>query len=139
MGQEDTGRELVALTTPQSALETEMLQDLLWQEHIPALVRDAAGVGGYMKIYMGYSVYGETIYVQRQDLARAQELLQGLRQAGEAAVLAEQSDACADADAFEEMQQAAAPPKRQEGEKPLWPVALICITAILIALLGLRS
>ena len=72
MSRKKTESGLVALTTPQ---KSEMLQDLLRQEQIAVLVQDEAGVGGYMKIYMGYSIYGETLYVHREDFARAQELL----------------------------------------------------------------
>ena len=102
MSQKKTKSGLVALATPQNPVESEMLQDLLRQAQIPVLVQDEAGVGGYMKIYMGYSIYGETLYVHQEDFARAQELLQSLRQGSEAAILEAQTDACDDADAFEE-------------------------------------
>ena len=138
MSQKKTKSGLVALATPQNPVESEMLQDLLRQAQILVLVQDEAGVGGYMKIYMGYSIYGETLYVHQEDFARAQELLQSLRQGSEAAILEAQTDACDDADAFEEQQQgSAAQEKSASMEKPMWPGILILAIAIVIALLGM--
>ena len=138
MSQKKTESGLVALTTPQNPVESEMLQDLLRQEQIAVLVQDEAGVGGYMKIYMGYSIYGETLYVHREDFARAQELLQSLRQGSEAAILEAQTDACDDADIFEEQQQSSvAQDESETKEKSIWPGILILAVAIVIALLGM--
>lgn len=141
MDQKNTDHGLVALTTPQNQLESEMLQDLLRQADIPVMVRDLEGAGGYLKIYMGYSIYGETIYVHRQDLARAQELLQTLRQDSDAAILAAQPEALDDVEAFEaqeQQEQQAQPAKRADGEKSLWPAVLILAAAIVLAMWGLR-
>ncbi len=138
MSQKKIESGLVALTTPQNPVESEMLQDLLRQAQIPVLVQDEAGVGGYMKIYMGYSIYGETLYVHREDFARAQELLQSLRQGSETAILEAQTDACDDAEAFEEQQQGSAVQDESEPkEKSIWPGILILAVAIVIALLGM--
>lgn len=138
MSRKKTESGLVALTTPQNPIESEMLQDLLRQEQIAVLVQDEAGVGGYMKIYMGYSIYGETLYVHREDFARAQELLQSLRQGSEAAILEVQTDACDDADIFEEQQQGSvAQDESETKEKSIWPGILILAVAIVIALLGM--
>lgn len=139
MGRKKTDDGLVALATPQNPVESEMLQDLLRQEQIPVLVRDEAGVGGYMKIYMGYSIYGETLYVHQEDFVRAQELLQSLRQGSEAAILEAQTDACDDADSFEEQQQGLVPQKESAAkEKSMLPGILILAAAIVVALLGMR-
>ena len=138
MSRKKTESGLVALTTPQNPMESEMLQDLLRQEQIAVLVQDEAGVGGYMKIYMGYSIYGETLYVHREDFARAQELLQSLRQGSEAAILEMQTDACDDADIFEEQQQSSvAQDESETKEKSIWPGILVLAVAIVIALLGM--
>ena len=138
MSRKKTESGLVALTTPQNPIESEMLQDLLRQEQIAVLVQDEAGVGGYMKIYMGYSIYGETLYVHREDFARAQELLQSLRQGSEAAILEAQTDASDDADIFEEQQQGSvAQDESETKEKSIWPGILILAVAIVIALLGM--
>lgn len=108
-------------------------------EQVPVLVRDEAGVGGYMKIYMGYSIYGETLYVHQEDFVRAQELLQSLRQGSEAAILEAQTDACDDADSFEEQQQGLVPQKESAAkEKSMLPGILILAAAIVVALLGMR-
>lgn len=139
MGRKKTNDGLVALATPQNPVESEMLQDLLRQEQIPVLVRDEAGVGGYMKIYMGYSIYGETLYVHQEDFVRAQELLQSLRQGSETAILEAQADACDDADNFEEQQQDLVPQKESAAkEKSMLPGILILAAAIVVALLGMR-
>ena len=138
MDQKNTNHGLVALTTPQNPLESEMLQDLLRQENIPVMVQDLEGAGGYLKIYMGYSIYGETLYVHEQDLARAQELLQTLRQDGDAAILEAQPEALDDVEAFEAQQQLAQPAKPVDKEKSLWPAVLILAAAIVLALMGLR-
>lgn len=54
---------LVKLANLLDPLESEMLQDLLRQEGIPVLAKDKES-GGYLKIYMGYSMFGEDLYVQ---------------------------------------------------------------------------
>ena len=64
-----TGK-LVALTNLQTQMEAEMVMDILQQEGIAVMTKDE-GTGGYMKIYMGFSIYGETLYVYDYDYPRA--------------------------------------------------------------------
>lgn len=70
MRQKETKNGLVALTDLQDAIESEMLQDLLRQEQIPVMVRGDEGSGDYLKIYMGYSMFGESLYVRAADYER---------------------------------------------------------------------
>jgi hypothetical protein len=51
-----------------------MFTALLTDENIPWFIKDR-GTGGYMKIYMGYSIYGQDIYVGSEDYDKAKELL----------------------------------------------------------------
>lgn len=43
---------------------------------IPYLVKDRED-GEFMKVYMGYSVYGSDVYVDKSDLERARDILAG--------------------------------------------------------------
>ena len=70
MGKTDTEQDLVLLTEHADQIESGILQDLLRQEGIPVLVKDV-GSGGYLKVYMGYSVFGYALYVQRGQYERA--------------------------------------------------------------------
>lgn len=111
-----------------------MLQDLLRQEGIPVLAKDEIS-GGYLKIYAGYSVFGETLFVAQKDSARAIELLQILRQNGEVALEEAQKESFDDAALFEqyeneqEKQQAG-----EEKEKSIIPVILILAVAVFLTL-----
>ncbi len=138
---EPTGK-LVPLANLQTELEAELLMDVLRQEDIPVMTKEE-GSGGYMKIYMGYSIYGETIYVYNYDYPRAREIMLALQQGSEAAIEAEQEagqmEAFADADDFDtyeteqmEKQEEAAGVARKNS-----PVALIVVIIIVIILYGL--
>ena len=102
MSQKETRDGLVALTDLQDPIESEMLQDLLRQEQIPVMVRGDEGSGDYLKIYMGYSMFGESLYVRAADYERAKELLAGLRHNGEAALQEAQPEAFDDVEYFEQ-------------------------------------
>ena len=69
----ETGK-IVALTNVRTPIEAEMLQDILQQEGIAVMVKEH-GSGGYSKIYMGISLFGETLYVNDYDYPRAAELM----------------------------------------------------------------
>lgn len=128
---------LVKLTNLLDPLESEMLQDLLRQEGIPVLTRDK-GSGGYLKIYMGYSMFGEDIYVRQSDYARAQELIQTLCQGCDAAIEEAQPDAFDDAAQFEAYEDAHLEGKQKKEEgKSIWPLLLV-VAAILLAWWGLN-
>ena len=59
------------------------------------------GSGGYSKIYMGISLFGETLYVNDYDYPRAIELMQAMEQSGALALETAQPEAFDDADAFD--------------------------------------
>jgi len=64
--------ELLISTSNQT--EESMIVSLLEDANISVLVKNC-GIGGYMKIYMGYSVYGSDIYVDKNDFLKAKEIL----------------------------------------------------------------
>ncbi|MGB4661771.1 MAG: DUF2007 domain-containing protein [Mobilitalea sp.] len=67
----------VMLKSVGSVVEAELIANLLHNSNIPAL-RKSTGVGGYMNIYMGYSVFGEEIYVDEDDYEKALQILKEL-------------------------------------------------------------
>ena len=129
-----TGK-LVALANLQTQMEAEMVMDILQQEGIAVLTKDE-GTGGYMKIYMGFSIYGETLYVYDYDYPRAKEIMMALQQNSEAAIDAEQTEAFIDADDFDryEVEQI----EKREAEagipKKNSPVPLIAVILLLLFL-----
>ena len=58
------------------------LIDVLNQNGIPAFMQKK-GAGGYLGAYMGYSIYGEDIYVDEADLASARGLAEDFLQPAE--------------------------------------------------------
>ena len=57
-----------------NVIDAEMAMDLLSQNNIPCFSKHPES-GGYMSIYMGFSVYGEDIYVDRKDAQAAIDIL----------------------------------------------------------------
>ncbi|MBQ9557316.1 MAG: DUF2007 domain-containing protein [Clostridia bacterium] len=66
--------KLKLLTTVSSFTESQMITSLLKDEGIPVLVKDL-GLGGFMKVTMGYTVFGQELYVSETDFDRAAELV----------------------------------------------------------------
>jgi hypothetical protein len=64
----------VKIKTVANQIEAELILNLLHNNNIPCFKKDIAA-GGYMNIYMGYSVYGQDLYVDEGDYQRAIELL----------------------------------------------------------------
>lgn len=62
------------LTTVSSFTESQMITALLKDEGIPVLVKDL-GLGGFMKVTMGYTVFGQELYVAEADFERASGLV----------------------------------------------------------------
>lgn len=79
---------MVRLIKTDNQFETEMIKDILQQNDITVLVKDI-GAGGYLKIYMGFSVYGNELYVKASDYDQAKELLEALHTCDEQALWAE--------------------------------------------------
>jgi hypothetical protein len=95
----ETGK-IVALTNVRTEIEAELLQDILQQEGIAVMIKEH-GSGGYSKIYMGISLFGETLYVNDYDYPRAVELIQAMEQSGALVLETAQPEAFDDADAFD--------------------------------------
>lgn len=64
----------VKLTSVATKLEAEMIGTLLEENGISCYIKDLEA-GGYMNIYMGFSVYGSELYVRESDLETAKALL----------------------------------------------------------------
>lgn len=57
--------------------QADMLIEALNEEGMPAYSQ-TDGSGEYMEIYMGTSLFGEDIYVDESDAARAEEIIKGM-------------------------------------------------------------
>jgi hypothetical protein len=66
--------KLKLLTTVSDFTESQMIVGLLKDEGIPVLVKDL-GLGGFMKVTMGYTVFGRELYVSEADFECAAELV----------------------------------------------------------------
>ena len=66
--------KLRLLTTVSSFTESQMITAMLKDDGIPVLVKDL-GLGGFMKVTMGYTVFGQELYVSEADFERASELV----------------------------------------------------------------
>lgn len=130
--------QLVALVNLQTELEANMLMDILQQEGISVLTKEA-GSGGYMKIYMGYSIFGETLYVYDYDYPRAREIMLALQQGSEEAIHMEQAaqdEVFADADDFDQYEVAQIEKREEEAGIPKRnsPIPLIAVILLLLFL-----
>ena len=138
----ETGK-IVALTNVRTPIEAEMLQDILQQEGIAVMVKEH-GSGGYSKIYMGISLFGETLYVNDYDYPRAVELMQAMEQSGALALETAQPDAFDDADAFDayEVAQIEAAEQMNDEEsgmkKSKGAVILAIVLIVALLLYGLK-
>lgn len=64
----------VKIKSVASEIEAELILNLLHSNHIPCF-KKSKETGGYMNIYMGYSIFGEDIYVDKEDYEEAMDLL----------------------------------------------------------------
>ena len=62
------------LISEEANFKTSLIENMLAEEKIPFISRDL-GIGGYFKVLGGYSVFGTSIYVNKQDYPRAKELV----------------------------------------------------------------
>ena len=137
----ETGK-IVALTNVRTPIEAEMLQDILQQEGIAVMVKEH-GSGGYSKIYMGISLFGETLYVNDYDYPRAVELMNAMAQNGEQALDDAQAGAFDNADAFDAYEvaqiEAAAQNDTEPGmQKSKGAVILAIVLIVALILYGLK-
>lgn len=70
--------EIVRLTDCGSDVETELILGILKENDIPCMAKDQHA-GSVSRLYMGFSLSGSSIYVRREDEARARELLEIFR------------------------------------------------------------
>lgn len=64
----------IKLISVANNIEAELIINLLHNNNIECL-KISKEAGGYMNIYMGYSIFGEDIYVNETDYQTAKELL----------------------------------------------------------------
>ena len=69
--------EPVLLTTISNEQELELFTSLLHEQRIPFYTQDLQ-TGEYMRIYMGFSIYGQEVYVRRADYLRCVQLFRQL-------------------------------------------------------------
>jgi len=75
--EEITAMDAVKLISVDNTVNAELILNLLRNNEIPCYAKDN-GIGGYMNIYMGYSIFGKDIYVDSADYNRANEVLKVL-------------------------------------------------------------
>lgn len=127
---QEIGNQVKKLISAGSHVEAGMLMSLLAESGIESYEVEK-GSGNYMRIYMGYSVFGEDIYVKAEDFEAARELLASLEPGqGEIEADAAEADA-AGANAIEED----AIDEEAIYEKPR-KTARIILAIFLIMLLG---
>lgn len=127
---QEIGNQVKKLISAGSHVEAGMLMSLLAESGIESYEVEK-GSGNYMRIYMGYSVFGEDIYVKAEDFEAARELLASLEpKQEEIETDAAEADA-AGADAIEED----AIDEEAIYEKPR-KTARIILAIFLIMLLG---
>lgn len=71
------GMKSVFLAATESNVQTEMIVEVLNQNNIVCVVQGKQA-GEALEAYMGFSPYGDDIYVDKEDLAKALELIGGM-------------------------------------------------------------
>lgn len=69
--------ELVLLRTTTDEFQLNLIRGLLEEAEIPYIVKER-GIGGYMKIIAGSSLYGTDIYVDKTSFEAAETVLDAL-------------------------------------------------------------
>lgn len=92
----------VKVASAANSTEAGLIMNLLRNNGIQCFKKDN-GIGGYMNIYYGFSVYGEEIYVDESDFDKASEIVKEL-----SPVQAQESDLedAGEAEDTEEIEQA---------------------------------
>lgn len=65
--------EPVRLVNVDGNYQLGLVTGILEKNDIPYFIKDS-GVGGYMRVYSNYSIYGADIFVSPEHLERAREL-----------------------------------------------------------------
>jgi len=71
----------VKITSVSNTIEAELILNLLRNNGIPCF-KKYNGAGGYLNLYMGYSIYGEELYVDKSDYQRALDIIDDLSSDG---------------------------------------------------------
>ncbi len=66
----------VAVKYVSNAVDAEMMMEILRNEGIPCF-RKSREAGGYLSISMGFSIFGEDIYVDKENAQAALDILDG--------------------------------------------------------------
>ena len=66
--------EMVLLKTTDSSPELNFIINILDENGIPYILKDR-GIGGYMRIAAGFSLYGTDILVEKSTLEEAKDIL----------------------------------------------------------------
>jgi hypothetical protein len=69
--------ELVLLRTANNNFEVDIIKGILEENKIPYLLKEK-GIGSYMKIITGSSMYGTDIFVDKLVYERASELINSI-------------------------------------------------------------
>ena len=64
----------VLLRTTNNNIELNIIKEVLEQNEIPYIIKDH-GIGGYMRIISGDSIYGTDILVEESQIERAESLI----------------------------------------------------------------
>lgn len=67
--------ELVLLASPNTEYELSVIKSLLEENNIPYIIRDK-GIGGYMRIVTGGSMFGTEILVEKSQLEQSLHILE---------------------------------------------------------------
>jgi hypothetical protein len=69
--------EMVVLKTSSNNYEIDLIKSLLEENEIPYILKER-GIGGYMKIISGSSLFGTDILVEKSSLEKAKTLMDEL-------------------------------------------------------------
>lgn len=72
--EELTAMNAVKIVSVDNTVNANLVLNLLRNNEIPCYAKDN-GIGSYMNIYMGYSIFGKEIYVDKSDYEHAIEVL----------------------------------------------------------------
>lgn len=63
------------LISTSNEVELGIITTILENNQVVFITKDAASIGGYMRIYSGHSIYGTEIYVEKHELEHASDLI----------------------------------------------------------------
>jgi hypothetical protein len=69
--------QMVVLKTSSNNYEIDLIKSLLEENEIPYILKER-GIGGYMKIISGSSLFGTDILVEKSSLEKAKTLMDEL-------------------------------------------------------------